>query len=181
MTFTAFGYLAGRLWPYAAAAAVAGLAWAWIVFGYGAGREDEGYQRGHAEFLELHATTAAAARQAERTQRDEEQRRVAAQRANDERTEQALQKARADVAIADATADRLRQRIEALVASARSGQAGGGATPGSVGPPTEDAAGVLADVLGRCIARVQLLAAVADERGERGAACERSYDSLTTP
>ena len=46
-------------------------------------------------------------------------------------------------------------------------------------PPTDDATGVLADVLGRCVARVQRLAAIADERGRAGQLCERAYDALT--
>lgn len=38
---------------------------------------------------------------------------------------------------------------------------------------------MLADVLGRCIARVRLLATAADERGAAGALCEREYDEVT--
>jgi hypothetical protein len=38
---------------------------------------------------------------------------------------------------------------------------------------------VLADVLGRLEEAGRRLAATADERGIAGAACERSYDSLT--
>jgi len=46
------------------------------------------------------------------------------------------------------------------------------------GAPAVDAAGMLADVLGRCIARVRFLASVADERGTAGELCERSYEAL---
>lgn len=91
-------------------------------------------------------------------------------------TEAQAQLARADAAIADAAAGRLRERVAALINAAR--RTAADPAPAAAGPPADDTAGVLADVLGRCIARVQLLADVADERGRAGGACERSYDSL---
>lgn len=93
-------------------------------------------------------------------------------------TEAQAQQARADAAIADAAAGRLRERVAALISAAR--RAAADPAPATAGPPAEDAAGVLADVLGRCIARVRLLATVADDRGTAGQACERSYDALTS-
>ncbi len=84
---------------------------------------------------------------------------------------------RADIALRDAAAGRLQERVAALVAAARA--AASNPAPAQPGTPAEDATGMLADVLGRCIARVRLLAEVADERGAAGATCERVYDSLT--
>lgn len=109
--------------------------------------------------------------------REEEHRRETAQKEALDAAEQTAARARADLAIADAAAGRLRDRVAALVAAAR--QAAANPAPGAGSPAAADAAGMLADVLGRCITRVRVLAAVADERGTAGQLCERSYDALT--
>lgn len=67
----------------------------------------------------------------------------------------------------------------ALVASTRQAASDSGPAVGSA--PADAAAAVLADVLGGCVTRVRLLAAVADERGAAGQACEQSYRALSTP
>ena len=109
--------------------------------------------------------------------RAEEQRRHAKQQDALDAAEADATRARADRAISDAAAGRLQLRITALVAAAK--QAAGNPKTGEAGPAAGDAAGMLADVLGRCAARVQLLADLADQRGTAGQFCERSYDSLT--
>lgn len=93
--------------------------------------------------------------------------------------ESQAQQARADAAIADAAAGRLRERVAALIDTAR--RTAADPAPAAVGPPADDAAGMLADVLGRCIARVRFLADVADQRGRAGTACERAHDALMEP
>lgn len=119
-------------------------------------------------------------------------------RAEEARTQRAQQEAiadaerkaaqaRADAIIAEAASGALQRRFDERVrdlvravhaAADRGGQ--GGSPPIHSSPSAEDPARVLADVFGRCIARVRLLADLADERGRAGATCERSYDSLTS-
>lgn len=109
--------------------------------------------------------------------RAEEQRRAKAHQELVDEYEKRLQIVRADAAIADAAAGRLRERVAALISAARFTARNPG--PAFGGAPADDAAGVLADVFGRCVERVQRLAAIADERGAAGAACVRAYESLT--
>ena len=160
-----------------AAAALASL-WAW-----GHAREARGDRAGRAavqamwDAAELRRAAVAAA--AQLAARAEEQRRAAAHQEALDAYEAQLARARADAAIADAAAGRLRQRVAALIRAARGDS--GGADPGVAppGPAAQDPAGLLADVLGRCVERVRFLAAAADERGAAGQACERAYDALT--
>lgn len=163
------------------AACVAVIAW-------GAHREAEGnragYDRGMAVAARIQAAwdadkvrAASAALRESEAARAEEQRRAEAQREVVEAYERQIQKVRADAAIADAAAGRLRDRVAALVAAARQAAQHPGAA--ASGPATDDATGMLADVLGRCVTRIRFLAAVADQRGAAGQACERSYDALS--
>ena len=108
--------------------------------------------------------------------REEEHRRAAAQQEALDAAEHNAAQARADLVIADAAAGRLRDRIATLVAAAR--EAASHPQAGQPGAPAADPAGLLADVLGRCITRVRVLASIADERGTAGQLCERSYDAL---
>ena len=110
--------------------------------------------------------------------RAEEQRRVAAQKEIEDAHQAEVQRLRADAAIADAAAGRLRQRVADLIAAARR-DASGDPAAGPVVPATADAGMVLADVLGRCVARVRQLAELADQRGAAGISCQRQYDALT--
>ncbi len=181
MSFTALGYLFGRWWPalvFAAGAMLVGLVVAAITT-YGHSREDDGYARGHAEYVALQAKMAERAASSEREQRETEQRRAAAMTGVLDAKERELQRVRADLAVSDAAAGRLRQRVESLIATARSRAASSDPAPAPGGPATDDAAGMLADVLGRCVAHVRQLAAVADERGAAGRACERIADALS--
>ncbi|MDP3228535.1 MAG: DUF2514 family protein [Acidovorax sp.] len=88
-----------------------------------------------------------------------------------------LARVAADLVRANRAATGLRDAAAAAAERAR--QAGGSATAGIGGAPTQDAAGVLANVLASIDARAGILAKIADERGIAGATCERSYDSLT--
>ena len=87
--------------------------------------------------------------------------------------------ARADAVLADAARGRLQQRVADLVAAARRTAANPPATGASA--PTEDAAGMLADLQRRADERAGILARIADERGAAGELCERAYDALTPP
>lgn len=78
--------------------------------------------------------------------------------------------ARRDAAAARGTADRLREHFAAAAAAS--------ACPAYPGPAASSAADLLADVQRRIDEAAGELAAVADERGIAGAACERAYDSL---
>lgn len=142
-----------------------------------------GEQRDHAETREKHATDlqalSDASRQAEADARAEEQRRTAeVQKAADEAREREAQ-ALADAAAANATGQRLRDRLAAL--AARGGQAASDPGPATGGPPAGDPIGVLAGVLARADERAGILAQYADAARTAGLACERAYDALTPP
>ncbi len=77
-----------------------------------------------------------------------------------------------------ATAAGVQQRFATALAAARR-EAAAGAAAQPVSPAASAAEGMLADVFGRCVARVRLLAAVADDRGRAGRLCEVSYDDIT--
>ena len=83
---------------------------------------------------------------------------------------------RNDAARADA--DGLRRKVAELVARASAGRANPPATAGS--PPTPDPDVLLAGLLDKSLRRNQELAGYADKTHNAGAACEGSYDALTT-
>lgn len=82
----------------------------------------------------------------------------------------------ADADAARGADERLRARTAALTAAARQARSHPAATPGS--PAAPDPLDVLADVQRRLVETARELALVADERGNRGLACERIHDSL---
>lgn len=183
-------------WKIAAGFGLALAAW-WFISGWVDGikakADAAGFDRGMAVAAKVQATldlergewaverakAAEAALKASEDARAEEFRRAAAHQEAIRAHQAQIARLRAAADIA-ATADlRLRERIATLAA-----QAGGGGQdpdPAGSGPAAEDPIGVLADVLGRCSARVRLLAAVADERGAAGEACVRAYEALTGP
>jgi hypothetical protein len=177
------------------AAGIAAAALLAAIAGWGEYRQHQGdtagYNRGMAvaakvqatldkerrEWADERAAAAESARLAAKAALAETMRRTQALQEAVNAAELVAQRERADRVVADAAAGRLRERIDALVTAARFAARNPGLAIGS--PPTDDATGVLADVLGRCVARVQRLAAIADERGRAGQLCERAYDALT--
>lgn len=90
-------------------------------------------------------------------------------------------------AVADTAAVQTRARAVAVRAAAVAGDglrvaatdfAASSADPGSCAA-TAATARVLADLLGRVEARGRRMAEIADERGDAGAACERSFEALS--
>jgi hypothetical protein len=110
--------------------------------------------------------------------RTEEQRRTAAQTeiANDAKKDAEV--ARADARTAGDAADRLRQRVDQLLAAARAAK-DTGASGGGQGKPGGDPLDVLVDVLVRSDKASGILAEYADQLKVAGLSCERSYDALT--
>lgn len=127
------------------------------------------------------ANAAEAARKAEQEARAEENRRQAATRKVIDDAQAQAESARADAVAAGAAADSLRQRVAALVASARRGV--GNSAPGerSKGEPDSAALDLLADVFQRADSTSGELATYADRLRIAGQACERQYDALTAP
>jgi len=131
-----------------------------------------------ASFSEVRALASLAHAREEGLARTEETRRRTEQQEKINAAETKLARARTDRANADAAAVLVQQRFAAALAA----NAGKGARdPEVVGQsaPADGASGVLADVFGRCLARVQLLARTADERGVAGELCVEEYDALT--
>lgn len=89
--------------------------------------------------------------------------------------EQQLEAARTDAADAGSALERLKLRLEA--AEQRSRDAGNSITA-QLSQAAENAARMRADMLSRLGEAVRLYAAIADERGVAGAACEKAYDGL---
>lgn len=135
--------------------------------------------RERAEWAAVREAAAETTRLAARAARAEEQRRVAALQEALDAAEIEARREREGRAAADAAAAGLRERFAAAATAARFAACNPGLALG--GPSAADPAGMLADVLGRCEARVRLLADVADQRGRAGKLCERAYDALTAP
>lgn len=166
-------------WIGAAMAVLAALAGVWS---HGS---RSGFDRGDAGRIKVqsvleHERLDAAERMAEATSaaRAEESRRAAAQQEVADELAKVQAQARADAAGAAAAADRLRQRVVALVA-ASGGRSAANPAVAAASAPADDAAGMLAELFGRCVARARFLATVADDRGAAGAACQQSYEALT--
>ena len=105
----------------------------------------------------------------------ENQRRQAAMEKADAEAKQQLAAARDDAERAGSALERLKLRLAA--AEQRSRDAGNSITA-QLGQAAEDAARMRADVLGRLGEAVRLYAAIADERGIAGTACEKAYGAL---
>lgn len=155
-------WIAPRIWLAVILAAVLGSA--------------GGYIRGHAD-ADQSAKVEAQAGQIMRlaAERDEFQRRFAAQKEVADHAAKQRDQARADAAAATHAAGRLRRRVAELVAGAgvrNSAAATGGAA-------AIDPLDLLADVLGRADERAGALAEYADRARIAGSQCERSYAALT--
>ncbi|MCO1367150.1 DUF2514 family protein [Burkholderia multivorans] len=133
-----------------------------------------GYFKGHHD-ADQSATVADQAKQISdlKAERDEYQRRTAAQQeiANDANQQRTA--ALADAFAARAAAGSLQQRVDQLVAAARHPAAAAGS------PAAGDALDLLADVLSRADETSGELAEALDASRIAGLACEKSYDSLT--
>ena len=105
----------------------------------------------------------------------ENQRRQAAMEKADAEAMQQLDQARSDAARAGSALERLQQRLAA--AEQRSRDAGNSITA-QLGKAAEDAARMRADVLGRLGAAAGFYAGIADDRGIRGANCEKAWMGL---
>ncbi|UQP02222.1 DUF2514 domain-containing protein [Burkholderia multivorans] len=133
-----------------------------------------GYVKGHRD-ADQSAKVADQSKQIDalKAERDESNRRAAAQSENAKDANQQRTAALADAFAARAAAGSLQQRVDQLVAAARHPAA----APGS--PATGDAFDLLADVLGRADQRAGELAKYADRARIAGQQCERDYDALT--
>lgn len=129
-----------------------------------------------AEHAQQLAAQASDARVRESLARAEEQRRAAAQQEIADAATLLAQRRERDRRAADVAGGGLRIRAVEFAAGAGAGASDPGATAQC--QATEDAARVLAELLGRVEAAGRRMAAIADERGDAGVACERSYDSL---
>ena len=105
---------------------------------------------------------------------ENQRRQVAMEKADAEAQEQ-LAAARTDAERAGSALERLKLRLAA--AEQRSRDAGNAITA-QLSQAAEDAARVRADVFGRVGEAAQLYAAVADDRGIAGTACEKSYEAV---
>lgn len=141
--------------------------------------DSAGYARAKGEWDAAEKVRAETAAKAEAANRAEEQRRRAAEEENRRVTEVALSQARADAAGAVDAAVQLRQHVAWLLTRSAGGGASGDPSAAVGRAATGDTAGMLADVLGQCTARVQRLAEIADVARVAGSACERAYDALT--
>ena len=105
--------------------------------------------------------------------RAEDQRRIFLQQGAQHEYNDQANKNRADSDLAQRTAERLRQRIEALEAARSTSNSA--SCPGS---PSEARTG---ELLKQCAARLVEVAAGADAAVTSGRLCERSYDALHSP
>lgn len=138
-----------------------------------------GADRARAELADTIARYAQAAKKAEEAARQEEARRADATRKVIEDAHVKVESAQAAAALAGGAAERLQQRVAALIAAGRA-PAGNPSAPGR-GPSKQsaDALDLLSGVLVRMGGDAGQLAAYADRLRIAGLACERAYDSLT--
>lgn len=139
--------------------------------------EKTDFAEARATWADTRAEAARIHAKAESVQREEENRRQLEKDNAILEAKSQLAGLAADLVRADRSAASLRDAAQA--AAKRASEAGGSASTGTGGAPTQDPAGVLADVLASIDERAGILAKIADERGIAGATCERSYDSLT--
>jgi|CXWL01.1.fsa_nt_gi hypothetical protein len=165
--------------PYATLAGIVlalalGFAGGWGAQGW---RADARVAALNAEIAGQRQAQAESAQLRERAARAEEQRRAAAQQEiNDAATRRSEARVR-DARAADLAGSGLRIRAAEFAAGASAGASDTGVAAQC--EAATDAARVLAELLGRVESAGRRMAAIADERGDAGGACERSYESLT--
>ena len=112
--------------------------------------------------------------------RNEERRRVEAVAGIAAQAADRVRRARLDAAAAGVVADGLREQYAAALSGLRRCAGATGNPAATAGrSPAADLERVLAVVQRSIDDRAGALAAIADERGAAGAACERAYESLT--
>ncbi len=159
-------------WLYLGACAVIAAA-GWMFVHHerelGAAHAEAQLQHERAAVAEASASAAAAAA-------SETERRAAAIQEIVHETTQQTARVLADASAAAAERDSLRVQLDAL----RRQPLPAGAASASGSDATAATVRVLADLLGRADDRATALAAIADQRGTAGAACQRAYQALTT-
>lgn len=151
--------------------------WAWVlVLALGWGAVQRHRATSAAETLARSQAAEAQAREAALVLRQQEiERRLIATQENADAARQQTEQAVADATARAAAAERLLQRARAVAARAPAGPA---ASAAGGGPTADSPADVLADVLGRCVAQLGVVAEFADRAHIAGQACERSYQAL---
>jgi hypothetical protein len=144
----------------------------WTVRGWQADAEMQQLRAEHAQQME---SIAQATQQAERVQRDEEQRRAAAVLAAADAERQRAKVLAARSADLERAAGQLRDHIARIVA----GEASSDSTIADGSAPTTGAGLVLADLYRGVDREAIELAQAFDHARSRGLACEQAYDSLT--
>jgi hypothetical protein len=138
-------------------------------------------RRDHADTRAAHAEQLAglerAAREAEKSARAEERRRVKALEGIIHDAETRLGQALADAAAATDAGDRLRQRVAELASACRG--APGDPAASAPGTPARSAADLLADVQRRLDEAADGIARHADRARSAGLACQKAHGSLT--
>jgi hypothetical protein len=171
----AAGMLPGKVWAGIGLALVLAGGVAWVDH-----RADKrGFARALAACERDKAIALTAAQRAETANRAESDRRTAAQREALDEHERLSIRSRAGAGAAAAGAAGVRDRAAAVAAGGC--RATGDPTAAGASAPGAEPARMLADVLGRCVDRVQLLASYADRARDAGQTCERAYDALTAP
>ncbi|MFI8384804.1 DUF2514 family protein [Pseudomonas sp. NPDC079086] len=163
-------------------------AWAWLVGAWALSLVLVGgvqqLRVAGAQVVAAGAVTALASYRTEVSERDrratlaaleETKRRMTAAAKVQKDAEQQIEVARADAAAAGSALERLKLRLEAVEQRSR---AAGNTITAQLSQATGAEARMLADLLGRIGETAGLYADIADDRGIRGASCERHYDSL---
>lgn len=158
--------------------------WAWWVLALAVVAGGQQIRVVSAKYVAAEAQTELANYREEISERDrlatlaafqESQRRQAATEKADAEAQEQLAAARTDAARAGSALERLKLRLAA--AEQRSRDAGNAITA-QLSQATESTARMQSDVLGRVGEAARLYAAVADERGVAGAACEKAWEAV---
>jgi hypothetical protein len=143
-------------------------------------KEQKSHAADRTEWAIARAQSAEAAASAQAAYRNQESEWRASQDEIARNAEKAVQQARNDAADASAAARGLRQQVAAVVASDRR-RAAARPSASASGPAASDTEDLLAGLFLSAVDRARELAAIADERGAAGVACERAYRSIAGP
>lgn len=151
--------------------------WAWVLIvalAWGSWQHHRAKAAGEALLAQQQLAAQAHAAQLEADQA-ETARRLSVQTKVSRDAQTQTQAAQAAASAAADAAGRLRQRLAAVQADAGASAA----TAAGGCPSTTHTAGVPADLLWRAVEAAGRYAAIADQRGTAGQACERAYQALT--